>query len=122
MSLNDSSRNGKGQLPIEIEDSTEQGTERVSQEQSAMQEPIPSELMEVEVGPQVTKYATRAGNKAAEGLGKNKLILLGGGLLLAILFFVFTALVGKHPKAGVKPQSAPLGQSQTSNKIGRAHV
>ena len=35
---------------------------------------------------------------ATEGIGKSKLVLLGGGLAVAVLFFVFTALVGKSPK------------------------
>lgn len=43
-------------------------------------------------------FATRAGINATPGIGKNKLILLGGGLAVAVLFFVFTAIVGKSPK------------------------
>ena len=43
-------------------------------------------------------FATRAGVKEADGISKSKLILLGGGLAIAVLFFVFTAVVGKSPK------------------------
>ena len=44
------------------------------------------------------KFATRADVKGVEGISKSKLILLGGGLAIAVLFFVFTAIVGKSPK------------------------
>jgi len=52
-----------------------------------------------------TEIATRSGAGAAEGISKGKLILLGGGLIVAVLFFVFTALVGKSSKkpASIKP-------------------
>jgi hypothetical protein len=116
MSLNDHNRNGKGGLPIEIEDSTEHVTEELPQGHSLMPEPILSEPKGGEVETPATGFATRDGNKASEGLGKKKLALLGCGLLLAIMFFVFTALVGKHPKSVARPQSAQPAQSQTTNK------
>ena len=47
--------------------------------------------------PVATRSATRTG-KTADGMSKGKLILLGGGLLAAVLFFVFTATVSKSPK------------------------
>ena len=43
-------------------------------------------------------FATRTGVNALAGVSKNKLLLLGGGLAVAVLFFIFTALVGKSPK------------------------
>lgn len=43
---------------------------------------------------------TRKDLASKPGLDKQKLLLLGGGLLVAILFFVFTALLGKQPKGG----------------------
>jgi hypothetical protein len=63
------------------------------------------------------KFATRADVKGVEGISKSKLILLGGGLAVAVLFFVFTAIVGKSPKklATVKQasqfQQAKQGQA-----------
>jgi len=52
-------------------------------------------------------FATRASKSGPEGLSKGKLLLLGGGLAIAILFFIFTAIAGKAPKKQVaaKPQS-----------------
>lgn len=116
MSLNDNNKNGKGGLPIEIEDSTEHVTEELPQGHSLTPEPIPSEPEGAEIETPAIGFATRDRNKASEGPGKNKLVLLGCGLLLAIMFFVFTALIGKHPKSVAKPQSPQHVQSQTTNK------
>jgi len=60
------------------------------------------------------KFATRTAAKGAEGISKGKLILLGGGLAVAVLFFVFTAIVGKSPKklVAAKPPSQQAKQEQ----------
>ena len=69
-----------------------------------------------------TRFATRADIKGAEGISKSKLILLGGGLAVAVLFFVFTAIVGKSPKklATVKQasQSQEAKQEQATPSKG----
>lgn len=57
------------------------------------------------------KYATRADLNGKAGLDKRKLIMLGGGLLVAGLFFAFTAIVGKSP-VKKKPQNVPQQASQ----------
>jgi hypothetical protein len=116
MSLNDHNSDGKGGLPIEIEGSTEHLTEELPQGQSQMPGPIVSEPKGEEVENPTTGFASRDSAKASEGLGKKKLVLLGCGLLLAILFFAFTALVGKHPRSVAKPQSPQPAQSQTTDK------
>jgi hypothetical protein len=59
------------------------------------------------------RFATRADAKATEGIGKSKLILLAGGLAIAVLFFVFTAVVGKSPK---KPIAAKQSSQQTEQQ------
>jgi type IV secretory pathway VirB10-like protein len=63
------------------------------------------------------KFATRADARAAEGVSKGKLMLLGGGLAVAVLFFVFTAVVGKSPKkvTAVKPSSQLAKQEQATS-------
>ena len=66
----------------------------VSQGPIHLPEPIDPNPKEEPVG---TRFATRTG-KTADGMSKGKLILLGGGLLAAVLFFVFTATVSKSPK------------------------
>jgi hypothetical protein len=61
------------------------------------------------------KFATRAAVKGADGISKGKLVLLGGGLAVAVLFFVFTAIVGKSPKklVAAKPPSQQARQEQS---------
>jgi hypothetical protein len=52
------------------------------------------------------KYATRADLAGKPGPDKSKLIMLGGGLLVAGLFFAFTVMIGKSP-VKKKPQNVP---------------
>jgi hypothetical protein len=109
MSVTDNNRNGSGGLPTSVMDPAGPIVEHPStQGLNSNQEPAP-------------KFATRADVKGVEGISKSKLILLGGGLAIAVLFFVFTAIVGKSPKklATVKQasqsQQAKQGQ-ETSPK------
>ena len=105
MSVTDNNRNGSGGLPTSVMDPAGPIVEHPStQDLNSNQEPAP-------------KFATRADVKGVEGISKSKLILLGGGLAVAVLFFVFTAIVGKSPKklATVKQasqsQQAKQGQA-----------
>lgn len=61
------------------------------------------------------KFATRADVKGADGISKGKLILLGGGLAVALLFFVLTAIVSKSPRklTVMKPQSQQSKQEES---------
>lgn len=103
MSVTDNSRNGSGGLRTEVMEPADPVVEPSStRDLNSNREPAP-------------KFATRADIKGAEGISKGKLILLGGGLAVAVLFFVFTAVVGKSPK---KP--APLKQSVQQSKQGQA--
>ncbi len=56
------------------------------------------------------EFASRASREDIGGVGKSKLLFLGGGLAIAVLFFVFTALVGKSSK---KPASTKPTAQQT---------
>jgi hypothetical protein len=104
MSVNDTSRNGS--MPTTVEESTEP---------VSSQEPIQARESTVLNGkPEpATTFATRADVKGVEGISKSKLILLGGGLAVAVLFFVFTAVVGRSPK---KPAS--VRQSVSAGETG----
>ena len=64
-------------------------------------------------------FATRASNSGSEGLSKGKLLLLGGGLAVAVLFFIFTAIAGKAPKrqVAVKPQLQQQKQQGVSHHV-----
>ncbi len=58
----------------------------------------------------IAGYATRDGIKDAVGIGKNKMLLLGGGLLVAVLFFVFTAVIKRSPS------HSPAAKQSSQNK------
>jgi hypothetical protein len=113
MSPNENNTIGKPGIPTEMEEVAEHSTVDHPQDNS----PVPESTSSgTEVGGHestLRKFATRAGIKSTEGLGKNKLLLLGGGLLAAILFFIFTALAGKHSRPIAKPEARP---SQTAEK------
>jgi type IV secretory pathway VirB10-like protein len=66
----------------------------------------------------VNRFATRADASARSRSERGKLLLLGGGLLFAVTFFVFTTIVGHPPakrKAALQPattQSQPQQKSE----------
>lgn len=100
MNLIDSSKNGNGSVPtLEPPDtpSTQPEPERPA---GSAETPL--------------RYATRADVKSPEGISKSKLLLLGGGLAIAVLFFVFTAVVGKSPKKAATKQAAQQAKQQTA--------
>ena len=101
MSVTDNNRNGSGGLPTSVMDPAGPIVEDPStQGLNSNQEPAP-------------KFATRADVKGVEGISKSKLILLGSGLAVAVLFFVFTAIVGKSPK---KPTPVKQGSQYQQAK------
>jgi len=105
MSVNDTSRNGS--MPTTIEESTEPVP---SHEPTQARE---STVLNGRHEP-ATTFATRADTKGVEGISKSNLILLGGGLAVAVLFFVFTAVVGKSPK---KPTQARQLSQQANQEL-----
>ena len=105
MSVNDTNRNGS--MPTTVEESTEPMPSR--------EPPQARESTVLNGKPEpATTFATRADVKGVEGISKNKLILLGGGLAVAVLFFVFTALVGKSPK---KPTQVRQPSQQANQEL-----
>lgn len=97
MNLADNNGNGKPTTWV-VEPPEGKGT------QASTHIPEPAGTDENEVFP--PKFATRSDAKAAEGVSKGKLMLLGGGLAIAVLFFVFTAVVGKSPKRPTRARQA----------------
>ncbi len=83
------SRNGRRRLSEIVETVGPFAVEERSPKVEAKQEPATDTT---------PAFATRAGVNALAGVSKNKLLLLGGGLTIAVLFFIFTALVGRSPK------------------------
>ena len=98
MNLINSSNNGNGSLPtLEVPETVAAHTEPET--------PAGSEEMPL-------RFATRADVKTPEGISKSKLLLLGGGLAVAVLFFVFTAVVGKSPRKTVAKQAVQSQQAK----------
>ena len=118
MNAKDDNTDGSRSVPFKIEESPDH---------SDAQAPPPTESNEQEntdevVARQPADFATRAGINATSGIGKNKLILLGAGLAVAVLFFVFTAIVGKSPKKQTAarpngPQASLSGAKQPNGSV-----
>jgi hypothetical protein len=82
------------------------------------QPPLPSEPEMIDGradGKEAKEFATRAHLNNKPEMERSKVIFLGGGLLMAVLFFVFTAIVGKShsPKKESEKQSP---QQQTKDE------
>lgn len=114
--MNRHAMNGAGnrEEPINVEEAAELETK----ERPRKKPPFPPEPETIAGRPETPpdeSYATRAELKGAAGMEKSKLILLGGGLLLAVLFFVFTAISGRSPGRKDLTGKQPSRQSQQPN-------
>lgn len=114
--MNHHAMNGAGnrEAPINVEEATEWETK----ERPRQQPPFPPDPETIAGRPEAApaeSYATRTDLKGAAGMEKNKLILLGGGLLLAVLFFVFTAVSGRSPGRRDLTGKRPSQQPQQPN-------
>jgi len=105
MSVIDNSKNGNGPTPLVLTESSESPASDTAVSSSGSQD---------ERAESVRRFATRANMKTEEGISKGKLLLLGGALATAVLFFVFTAVVGKSPEKAVPPKRE--AQSQEANQ------
>ena len=105
MSVNDTNRNGS--MPTVVEESAEP---------VSAQEPVQARESTFVNGRRepATTFATRADAKGPEGIDRQKLVLLGGGLAVAVLFFVFTAVVGRSPK---KPATLKQASQQAKQEV-----
>jgi len=119
--MNSNETNGSRIAPVKIEESAE-GQPAESPRQGP---PVPAEPVLVEGRAdtqQAGGHATREGLNGKPGIEKSKLILLGGGLLVAVLFFAFTTLVNHSSsmkkatgkKANDQAQQQAPGQSKGS--------
>ncbi len=116
--MNRHAMNGAGnrEAPINMEEAAELETK----ERPRQKPPFPPDPETIAGRPETLlaeSYATRADLKGAAGMEKSKLILLGGGLLLAVLFFVFTAVSGRSPgrrNLTGKPSSQQTQQPNTN--------
>ncbi len=108
--MNINERNGNKSVPVETTEPIREQPETLPHSRLSLSpEPDRNEGQSETREPE--KYATRADLNGKAGLDKRKLIMLGGGLLVAGLFFAFTAIVGKSP-VKKKPQNVPQQASQ----------
>jgi len=63
-----------------------------------------------------TAFVTRKDVENKPGIDKHKLLLIGGGLAAAVLFFVFTAVLGKSPANSKRPALQHPQQSTSHAK------
>ena len=67
-------------------------------------------------------FATRANKSSSEGLSKGKLRLLGGGLAVAVLFFIITAIAGHTPKKQISAMPQTPQQKQAEARPAKGSV
>jgi type IV secretory pathway VirB10-like protein len=76
----------------------------------------PTKLPENPAAARIQEFATRANLTGKEGIDKKKLVLLAGGLVIAVAFFVFSQFQSKpakkHPVAEQKQQQNTTTKSQ----------
>jgi hypothetical protein len=98
MSINDNSRNGYHGVPVHLDELPELGLPETPPQSPPKSSTACADTTDRVAKPPVASFATRANIENKEGTNKNKLLVLGGGLMIAVLFFVFTAVVGRSPK------------------------
>jgi hypothetical protein len=118
MSIHNNNTNGSRSVPFQIDESPDRIGMQVPPAPESNEHEAPDEV----VTPRPGNFATRAGNNATPAIGKNKLILLGGGLAVAVLFFVFTAIVGKSPKKQTNAKSNGAQASLSESKQPKGSV
>lgn len=103
MNFTDSNRNGSdGVAPATVESLTK------TIATSTAREPASTAPNGNDNSPET--FATRADVKTAEGIPRSRFLLLGGGLAVAVLFFVLTAFVAKPPKRRAPAKQALRSQ------------
>ena len=110
MSINDSIGNGTIGLTAPAEGTAEPGVSQgvgINQEQPAKGS---------------FAFATRTSKSGSEGLSKGKLLSLGGGLAVAVLFFIITAIAGHAPKKQIAAKPQTQQQKQTETKPAKGSV
>ena len=99
--------------PINLDEEPEVGIETPATTPEAA---APAKLPENPATARIQEFATRANLTGKEGIDKKKLVLLAGGLVIAVAFFVFSQFqsrpVKKHPVAEQKQQQNTTTKSQ----------
>ena len=99
--------------PINLDEEPEVGIETPATTPEAA---APAKLPENPATARIQEFATRANLTGKEGIDKKKLVLLAGGLVIAVAFFVFSQFQSKpakkHPVANQKQQQDTTTKSQ----------
>ena len=106
---NNADKNGNGTVTLEAEEPIRTGPESNPPSENTATEEAAATLSP-------SSFATRASVTQAEGISRSKLMILGGGLAVAVLFFVFTAVVGKSPKKRGEVKSQQQRTQQAESK------
>jgi len=104
--MNSNENNGSRIAQVNNEDSVEASRQRP---------PLPTEPALAEDradAQQPTGHATREGSDGKAGIEKSKLIMLGGGLLAAVLLFALTSLVHHSPATKKTAEKQPGNPTQ----------
>lgn len=109
MQSNATNGNGRQLEPLDHEKTTESAWI-----ESSNRERSPANVEESPV--LVDQFATRASAEKLSGPNKNQMLIIGGGLLAAILFFAMTMFVGKSPGKKKAPGIAHTSQQSTVAK------
>jgi type IV secretory pathway VirB10-like protein len=114
--MNNHEQNGN----VRVAGETVDGTNEYPAESPASQPPSPFEP--VAYGAHVEsegppKVVTRKDLDNKPGMDKRKLLTLGGGLLAAVLFFVFTALLGRSPTKSKLTHPSQQSSGQTKDSV-----
>jgi hypothetical protein len=113
--MNINEMNGNKHIPVET-------IEAIGEQPESLQRPVlpaPSENETIEGHPREEEpgsLATRADLAGKPGMDKSKMIMLAGGLLVAVLFFALTAVVGRSPE-----KKKPETKSQQAAQQTPAH-
>jgi hypothetical protein len=114
MTLNQTS--GNNNRSIEITEPIEEPPEMSPNPRLSLS-PEPELNNDPPVTQQPEKFATRADLAGKPGLDKSKLILLGGGLLVAVHFFAFTAIMSKSPVKKKQQNTHQQAQQQAPDHL-----
>lgn len=109
--------NGDMRVVTESENRLEELSEKLPHERPPFP-PEPELITGLSDHQDASGYATRADLRGKPGMEKIKVILLGSGLLVAVLFFVFTAIIGRLPSKAktAEPPSSQQAREQKNDQ------
>jgi hypothetical protein len=111
--MNINELNGKGKMPAHVEEPIG--------EHFPSRPPSPPEAPTIEARADVQEtrgFATRRDIAGKPRMERSKMILLGSGLLIAVLFFVFTAIVGKSHSSRKETEKQFPQREKTDDRKG----